>query len=78
MTFLIMYYTIILGEDDEDEDIVEYREQIAEIDDEEFVEDEEDEEDESENEAIERIKASITENFEETTEAISNIQVSKF
>ena len=63
--------------DDEDEDLVEYREQIAEIDHEEYVDEEEDEEEESENDALERIKASITENFEETTEAISNIQVSK-
>ena len=52
-------------------------EQMAEIDQEEFADEEEDEEEESESEALERIKASITEKFEETTEAISNIQVSQ-
>lgn len=70
------YCTTNLG-DDEDEDLVEYREQIAEIDHEEYADEEEDEEEESENDALDRIKASIIEKFEETTEAISNIQVSK-
>ncbi len=41
------------------------------------MDEEEDEEEESENDALERIKASITENFEEATEVISNIQVRK-
>lgn len=48
---------------------------MAEIDHEEFADEEEDEEEESENDALERIKASITDKFEETAEAISNIQV---
>lgn len=74
-----MYYIAHLGEDEDedDEDLVEYREQMAEIDHEEYADEEEDEEEESENDALERIKASITERFEETTEAISNIQVSE-
>ena len=50
---------------------------MVEIDQEEFVDEEEDEEEESENDALERIKTSITEKFEETTEAISNIQVNQ-
>ena len=49
---------------------------MAEIDQEEFVDEEEDEEEESESDALERIKASITERFEEATEAISSIQAS--
>ena len=71
-----MYHQFIEDEE-EDEDLVEYREQMVEIDQEEFVDEEEDEEEESENDALERIKTSITEKFEETTEAISNIQVNQ-
>ena len=63
-------------EEEEDEDLVEYREQMAEIDQEEFVDDEEEEEEESEMDATDRIKTSLTEKFEELTEALTNIQVS--
>lgn len=68
---------LIVDEDkEEDEDLIEYREQMAEIDQEEFVDEEEDEEEESETDAMDRIRTSITEKFEEVTETISNIQVS--
>lgn len=48
---------------------------MADIEQEEFVDEEEDEEEESEIDAMNRIQGSITERFEEMVEAISNIQV---
>lgn len=48
---------------------------MAEIEQEEFVDEEDDEEEESEIDAMKRIQGSINERFEEMMEAISNIQV---
>ena len=67
--------TSVGDEEEDDEDLVEFKEQIMEIDQEEFVDEDENDEEESETEARDRIKTSITEKFEETTEAVSNIQV---
>ena len=64
-----------LDEEEEDEDLIEYTEQMAVIEQEEFVDEEEDEDEESEIDAMNRIQGSITEKFEEMMEAISNIQV---
>lgn len=68
-------YLSTVDEEEEDEDLIEYTEQIAEIEQEEFVDEEEDEEEESEIDALNRIQGSITERFEEMMETISNIQV---
>lgn len=53
-----------------------YLEQLAEIDDEEEPELEEEDEEETEIEAVERMKSSIIEQFEEQIESISLLQVS--
>ena len=78
ISYIAQHYCVYFvgDEEEEDEDLIEFREQITEIDQEEFVDEEEDEEEESKTEAIDRIKTSITEKFEEIMETISNIQVS--
>lgn len=67
--------TFLKDEEEEDEALIEFQEQITEIDQEEFLDEEEDEEEENELDAKERIKTSIHEKFEEQTEALSNVQV---
>ncbi|XP_064400448.1 adenylate kinase 9-like [Halichondria panicea] len=66
-------------EDDEDEeaideDLTEYEEGVAEIDQEEFPDDEEEEEEEEEEDARHRLKTNIIEKYDEQTESILNIQ----
>lgn len=71
---------ILLLSDDElesdiDEDLAEYEEGVAEIDQEEFTDDEDDEEEEAEEDARERLRTIITEKYEDMTDSIGNIQV---
>lgn len=53
----------------------EYMEQLTEINEEDSPEVEEDEEEETEIEAVERMKTSIIEHFEEQVESVSLLQV---
>lgn len=77
-SYTINTYACIDEETEEmNEDLEEYREQVAEIDAEEFPDEEDEEEEESEPDATDRIRTSFTEKHEETNDAISNLQVCK-
>ena len=61
---------------EDDPDTEEYREQLTELEEEQFPEDEEEGEgEEEEGDARERMRATIVEKFEEQTEALSTLQV---
>ncbi len=72
------YYNCDCTDEDEeaiDEDLTEYEEGVAEIDQEEFPDEEEEEEEEEEEDARHRLKTNIIEKYDEQTESILNIQV---
>lgn len=76
--FIIVDHVLYSTEDADqvaDEDLEEYEQQVAEIDQEEFPDDDDEEEEEEETDAKERLRTALTEKFEEQTESISNVQV---
>lgn len=62
------------GEEEEDNGMEEYKERLAEIDAEEMPAEEEEEEGESEADAMERMKTTLTEAFEQQTESLSSLK----
>ena len=65
------------GEEEEggEEERAEYEEQLAELKAEEMEEEEEEEEEEEDSEARERMRAALTDQFEEENEAVTSLQV---
>ena len=63
------------AEEEEDSSLEEYKERLAEIDAEEMPAEDEEEEGESEADAKERLRAAITEAYEQQTESLSSLKV---
>lgn len=72
-----LYFLSPPEEEGEDEDVAAFHEQLTEIEEEQFPDEEGEEEgEEGEEEARERMKGALIEKFEEQNEAISALQVS--